>query len=104
MHGKMKVPYGDTCLGQQKRLLHMRKIQTMGVACLCVIWSYCTDKFSDQRIGTTEKSTALKLRLKLTRHVENDRQCTYSVTFRRIRETTAAVEKQQALLILSVCF
>ena len=34
---------------------------------------------------------------------QEDRQCAYNVTFRRVRVTTAAVEKQQVLHIMSVC-
>jgi len=35
-------------------------------------------------------------------HMKNDRQCTYSVTFRRVRVTIVAVEKQRVLSILKV--
>jgi len=35
--------------------------------------------------------------------LKQDRQCTYDVTLRRVRETIVAVEKQEVLLILSVC-
>ena len=34
---------------------------------------------------------------------QQDKQCTYNVTLRRVRVTIAAVEKKQVLHILSVC-
>jgi hypothetical protein len=34
---------------------------------------------------------------------EQDRQCTYNVTSRRVRATIAAMEEQLILHILSVC-
>ena len=36
-------------------------------------------------------------------NVKQERQCTYNVTFRRVRATTVAVEKQETANIMSVC-
>jgi len=38
------------------------------------------------------------------KELQQDRQCTYNVTLRRVRTTIIAMEKQYVLHILSVCF
>ena len=38
-----------------------------------------------------------------TFHVSTNRRCTYNVTLRRVRVTTAVVEKQQVLNTIRVC-
>jgi len=44
------------------------------------------------------------VRAEFTKYVQKqDGQITYNVTLRRVLETTAAVEKQRVLYILSVC-
>jgi hypothetical protein len=40
---------------------------------------------------------------KIKTFYEQDRQCTYNVTLRRVRETMVAMEKQYVLHVLCVC-